>query len=83
MEQEAKQQDTQGEDIQGDLNIQHSDEWDTESLSVSYESSDTTRELDTKDLLDASPPDFELAKIHQNASRVKFMSQRKVSEAFL
>ena len=32
-----------------------------------------------EDPLGACPPDFRLAKIHQDASRVKLMSQRKMS----
>ena len=80
MDQETKLQEIE---IEGNLGRLQSIECDNESSSKSYKSSDTTKQLYVEDPLDVSPPDFELAKIHQNASRVKFMSQRKVSEAFL
>ena len=47
-----------------------------EILGSSHDNSNSTREILEKNPLDATPPSFELAKIHQNASRVKLMSQR-------
>ena len=79
MDEDTKQQNSENEIIHGNLRLQ----FDDEISSDSHELSTTTKDLCEEDPLDVSPPDFELAKIHQNASRVKFMSERKISASLL